>query len=76
MVLIDGYAVDATEYAMHHPGGTAVLREFAVEVPEGEKAGKRAGIKDATEAFGGGLNDHGWSAREKMRSLRIAKIVK
>ncbi|KAI5475934.1 hypothetical protein MNV49_000709 [Pseudohyphozyma bogoriensis] len=72
VVLISGYAVDCTNYAMDHPGGVAVLREFAVR---GSEAEEEREVRDATEAFGGGLNDHGWSARERMRELRIARVV-
>lgn len=70
VLLLHGYAVDCTDYARSHPGGVAYLKRYAVtigkdgEVPQG-----------ATEAFDGGLNDHGWSAREKMKSLRVARIV-
>lgn len=69
VIVLHGYAVDCTTYARHHPGGVALLRRFAVEpktgvVPEG-----------ATDAFEGGLNDHGWAARERMRAMRVARIV-
>ena len=70
ILLLEGWAVDATSYAPEHPGGVAVMRKFAV--PAG---GKAEDVRDSTEAFDGGLNDHGWSAREKMRGLRVARIV-
>lgn len=66
VLLLEGFAVDVTSYAEEHPGGIAILREFAV--------GGKEGVKDATESFLE-LNDHGWSAREKMRGLRVARIV-
>ncbi|KDE03148.1 hypothetical protein MVLG_06343 [Microbotryum lychnidis-dioicae p1A1 Lamole] len=67
VIIVNGFAVDVTKYAQEHPGGYAVLREFALG--EGKEQ------RDATEAFEGGLNDHGWSAREKMKDLTIARIV-
>lgn len=74
VLLLEGYAVDATAYASEHPGGMAYLREYAVPLSNGASGiGKE--LKDSTAAFEGGLNDHGWSAREKMRSLRIAKVA-
>ena len=66
VLLLEGYAVDATAYASEHPGGMAYLREYAVPLSNGASGiGKE--LKDSTAAFEGGLNDHGWSAREKMQ---------
>ncbi|SCV67904.1 BQ2448_5515 [Microbotryum intermedium] len=67
VIVVNGFAVDVTRYAQDHPGGYAVLKEFAL--------GKGKEERDATEAFEGGLNDHAWSAREKMKDLTIARIV-
>lgn len=69
VLLLDGYAVDVTAYAREHPGGYALLVKYAVK-------GKAGGeLVDATEAFSGGLNEHGWSARKKMRGMRVARII-
>ncbi|ORY88843.1 fatty acid desaturase-domain-containing protein [Leucosporidium creatinivorum] len=66
LLLLEGFAVDVSAYASEHPGGVAILQEFAVSSEEE--------VKDATESFLE-LNDHGWSAREKMRGLRVARVV-
>lgn len=66
VLVINGWAIDATDYAKHHPGGVAILREYAVSAK---------GVKDATAAFEGGLNDHGWYAREKLRELRMGQVL-
>ena len=72
VLFLEGYAVDVTEYASSHPGGMAVLMRHAVKSPEG---GVEGVVVDSTAAFGGGLNNHGWSANEKMRSMRIARVT-
>lgn len=69
LLKLDGYAVDITHYAAEHPGGLAYMREYSINPREGKN------VKDATHAFGGGMNDHGWNAVSKMESLRIARIV-
>lgn len=66
VIVIDDYALDVSAYSKHHPGGLALLRRFAIH---GE------GWHDATEAFHGGFNNHGTAAKQKMESLRIARIV-
>lgn len=72
VLFLEGYAVDVTAYLSSHPGGVAVMMEHAVKPSDGSKAGV---VVDSTAAFAGGLNDHGWSAKEKMRSMRIARIT-
>lgn len=66
VLLLEGWAVDVSSYVEEHPGGVEVLREWAVGGPKG--------VVDADEGFEG-LNDHGWSAREVMRGMRVARIV-
>lgn len=66
LVIIDGFVVDVTSYAQDHPGGQIVLRKFAARPDK---------VLDASEAFNGGLNQHGWTARDKMSALRIAHFV-
>lgn len=65
VLLLEGYAVDATDYVGDHPGGVALLRKWAV--------GGKQGVADSTGAFEG-LNNHGWSARERVKGLRIAEV--
>lgn len=72
LVLLDGYALDVTNYVQHHPGGVAYLREYAIPL---HAMAAMDGLKDATEAFNGGMNNHGTAARTKMKSLRIARIL-
>lgn len=59
--------MDATNYASEHPGGVSILRKFAVKCDQ-------KGLEDATEAFFGGVNVHGWTAREKMKGMRLARL--
>jgi stearoyl-CoA desaturase (delta-9 desaturase) len=72
LVLLDGYALDVTNYVQHHPGGVAYLREYAIPL---RATAATDGLKDASNAFNGGMNNHGTAARTKMKSLRIAKII-
>lgn len=65
VLVIDNYAVDASTYAKSHPGGIALLRHHAVTSPQ---------WTDSSEAFNGGLNNHGTAAKQKMAGLRIARI--
>ncbi|KAF9053403.1 hypothetical protein BJ165DRAFT_1339358 [Panaeolus papilionaceus] len=66
VLLIDGYAVDATAYLREHPGGATLLRRYAVGTKKEE---------EAEWAFNGGLNNHERAARRTMRKLRVAKVV-
>lgn len=79
VVVVDEYALDVTEYAKQHPGGAAVLRQYAIGVKTKpvSKSDEMSldGYVDASDAFNGGLNNHGWSARQKMTELRIARVV-
>ena len=50
VILLEGYAVDVSSYAAEHPGGVAILRNYAVI--EGQSA---KGLRDATAAFNGGM---------------------
>lgn len=68
VLVIDGYALDCTNYAREHPGGLAYLKQYAV-------SSKLGPVKDASQVFNGGLNDHGWSARQIMDSLKISRVV-
>ena len=78
VLLIDGYALDCTTYASEHPGGMAYMKEYSVSSKSSKALEGEGGVvvvRDASEVFNGGLNDHGWSAKEKMNSFRIAKIL-
>ncbi|KAK4051941.1 hypothetical protein OIV83_002646 [Microbotryomycetes sp. JL201] len=76
VLVIDGYAVDASLYAREHPGGYALLRQYAIKTCAETSDNQNEPLwTKASEAFNGGLNKHGWSAREKMRELRVARIV-
>ncbi|KAI0050568.1 hypothetical protein FA95DRAFT_1555494 [Auriscalpium vulgare] len=72
VVLIDGYAVDATSYMKEHPGGARLLRSYAV--PNGALDGSEK-WKDAGWAYNGGMNKHSNAARKRMAQLRVAKIA-
>ena len=75
VLLIDGYALDCTSYASEHPGGMAYMMDYSVSAKSTKEEGEKCIVRDASEVFNGGLNDHGWSAKEKMNSFRIAKIL-
>lgn len=71
VLLLEGYAIECSHYVKTHPGGAALLLDYRVRT--GIAGGK--GL-EADWAFDGGLNDHGWSAIQKMREMRIARISK
>ncbi|KAK4058273.1 hypothetical protein OIO90_000430 [Microbotryomycetes sp. JL221] len=78
VLVLDGYAVDVTDYSKEHPGGFALLKSYAVkpQITVDVESNLNPPLwTKATEAFNGGLNIHGWSAHEKMKQLRIARIV-
>lgn len=66
MIIVDGYIVDATSYLGEHPGGSAILRRYAFRSAD-------EALVDASWAFDGGLNNHSWPARRRMKELRVAK---
>ncbi|KAI0354610.1 hypothetical protein OH77DRAFT_1425672 [Trametes cingulata] len=77
ILLLDGYAVDATEYLTEHPGGALLLRRYAIggkaQKADAPTAGARP-ARDADWAFHGGVNKHSQAARRRMRQLRVAKV--
>ncbi|KAA1471400.1 hypothetical protein DENSPDRAFT_776372 [Dentipellis sp. KUC8613] len=78
VVLVDGFAVDVTAYMGEHPGGSALLRKFAVPAREpqgGEEKGEGPEWTRATWAFRGGLNNHSLAARRRMAELRVAQMA-
>ncbi|GAA94643.1 hypothetical protein E5Q_01296 [Mixia osmundae IAM 14324] len=75
VIIVDSYALDVASYASLHPGGFAVLRSHAIKGRDLELPGDRGRYMDASKAFHGGLNDHQWSAREKAKTFRIARVV-
>ncbi|QRV80236.1 Fatty acid desaturase [Ceratobasidium sp. AG-Ba] len=76
IVLIDSWVVDITNYIKEHPGGSAILRNhlYSAKSQATENTDK-ALLKDATWAFNGGMNNHTRTARARMRSLRIARLI-
>ncbi|KAI0778965.1 fatty acid desaturase-domain-containing protein [Trametes elegans] len=76
VLLLDGYAVDATEYLAEHPGGTALLRRYTIgsKAPKRDAPLPRGPARDADWAFHGGINKHSQAARRRMRRLRVAKV--
>ncbi|TFY62685.1 hypothetical protein EVG20_g6608 [Dentipellis fragilis] len=77
VVVVDGFAVDVTAYMREHPGGSMLLRKYAVRVGElqGSEEGEEGEWTRATWAFRGGLNNHSQAARKRMAELRIAQIA-
>ncbi|KAL7285077.1 hypothetical protein ACG7TL_000169 [Trametes sanguinea] len=77
ILLLEGYAVDATEYLTEHPGGSTFLRRYAIggktQGPKGPLATGEP-VHDADWAFGGGMNKHSMAARRRARQLRVAKV--
>jgi len=72
VLLIDGYIVDVTGYMKTHPGGTGLLREYAVPV-KGDGGNDK--WKEASWAFNGGVNKHSQVARRKLRQLSVALLT-
>ncbi|KAJ8496691.1 hypothetical protein ONZ51_g948 [Trametes cubensis] len=80
VLLLDGYAVDATEYLAEHPGGASLLRRYAVmsetlKLPGNSPPPNRSGARNADWAFYGGINKHTMAARRQMRRLRVAQVL-
>lgn len=86
VVIIDGYAVDATPYLAEHVryylSYMCHMRTHDTHKPGGAgllrsysvKGEASNGLADASWAFGGGLNNHSRSARHRMQELRVAKM--
>ncbi|KAI0931581.1 hypothetical protein AcW1_001054 [Taiwanofungus camphoratus] len=82
VIVINGYAVDATEYLGEHPGGSALLRKYSVRAnscgdPHDDAvspAAQEALWRKADWAFDGGMNNHSHVAKRRMRELRVAKL--
>ncbi|KAI0756344.1 hypothetical protein C8Q80DRAFT_24607 [Daedaleopsis nitida] len=75
VLLLRGYAVDVTEYMTEHPGGDALLQQYAV-AQTGREPGEspESPLRNANWAFHGGINKHSSAAKRLMRKLRIAKV--
>ncbi|KAM0754269.1 hypothetical protein T439DRAFT_323138 [Meredithblackwellia eburnea MCA 4105] len=69
LLLISSHVVDVSNYIPLHPGGAKLLLKYTVRGNEGN-----ASVLDATRAFEGGENDHGWNARRLVEGMRIAKF--
>ncbi|XP_006454164.1 hypothetical protein AGABI2DRAFT_196994 [Agaricus bisporus var. bisporus H97] len=71
LILLDGYVLDVTSYLVEHPGGSKVIRDYALRTT-------REAIDswpDASVAFHGGVNIHTWAANQHMKRLRLAKLA-
>ncbi|QRV77323.1 stearoyl-CoA desaturase (delta-9 desaturase) [Ceratobasidium sp. AG-Ba] len=76
VVLIDSWVVDVTDYIKEHPGGSVVLRNHLYSPkPHPANSTNQNFLADATWAFNGGMNQHTRTARARMRSLRIARLI-
>ncbi|ETW87157.1 hypothetical protein HETIRDRAFT_431593 [Heterobasidion irregulare TC 32-1] len=71
IILLNGFAVDATDYMKEHPGGALLLRQYSVLATDT----KIEAFRDATWAFEGGLNRHSRAAHRRMMQLRVAKVA-
>lgn len=83
VLLLENHLVDVGDYGRDHPGGLSLMVKFSLksipllEGSEGVAKGENWSeleLKDCTPEFNGGLNDHGWSAIQKMKEMRIAKL--
>ncbi|CDO73445.1 hypothetical protein BN946_scf185013.g80 [Trametes cinnabarina] len=77
ILLLEGYAVDATEYLAEHPGGHTILRRYAIGGEAQARKGRAVAdgvVRDADWAFNGGMNKHSMAARRRVRQLRVAKV--
>jgi stearoyl-CoA desaturase (Delta-9 desaturase) len=59
IMIIDGYVIDVSKF--RHPGGEALIKAYYG--------------KDATKAFYGILNYHSASAKEQVKTMRIARLI-
>ncbi|KAF8753836.1 Acyl-CoA desaturase [Rhizoctonia solani] len=78
VVLIDGWVVDVTKYMSEHPGGAALLGQYSFKSRPGTPLladVKKDLPQDASWAFNGGMNNHTRTARARMRSMRIARLI-
>ncbi|KAF7796575.1 hypothetical protein EIP86_007756 [Pleurotus ostreatoroseus] len=81
VLVLDDYVVDATTYLSEHPGGALILRKYALSGTRGEDEDKEhADIsapmwKQATWAFGGGLNNHSRAAKRRLEELVVARVT-
>ncbi|KZT62668.1 hypothetical protein CALCODRAFT_489670 [Calocera cornea HHB12733] len=86
VLLIDGCIIDITSYMKDHPGGSSILTKFLAMptvaetvhdsgVDIGESDNAVLPFKDATIAFHGGFNNHSSAAKEKLKVLRVARLV-
>ncbi|KAN0100144.1 hypothetical protein V8E55_000128 [Tylopilus felleus] len=69
LVVIDGFVVDVTDYLKEHPGGAKLLRGYAMQREQDGQS-----WRDASWAFGGGLNNHSRAAKRRVCGLRVAKL--
>ncbi|KAI9569458.1 hypothetical protein HD554DRAFT_2020584 [Boletus coccyginus] len=68
-IVIDSFVVDVIEYLKEHPGGAKLLRGYAIGTEDGGQP-----WRDASWAFGGGLNNHSRAAKRRVHGLRVAKL--
>ncbi|KZT62669.1 hypothetical protein CALCODRAFT_548885 [Calocera cornea HHB12733] len=72
VLLIDGCVVDITTYMKDHPGGAALMTRF-LALPTSDNL--VLPLTDATVAFHGGFNNHSSAGKEKMKVMRVARLV-
>ncbi|KAF7796574.1 hypothetical protein EIP86_007755 [Pleurotus ostreatoroseus] len=80
VLIVNDCCVDATAYLSEHPGGALILRKYALrgieqEAKNGTNADAESPLwKQATWAFGGGLNNHSRAAKRRLEELVIARV--
>lgn len=70
-MLVKPLFVFCDAYKHSQPGGATLMRQYAVST---QKNNDLKETRDASWAFGGGLNNHSRAARRQMRELRVAKV--
>ncbi|EGO30998.1 hypothetical protein SERLADRAFT_432659 [Serpula lacrymans var. lacrymans S7.9] len=76
LVVVDGFVIDVSAYMGEHPGGSTILRAYSINLNElalGDQQKQK--WRDASWAFGGGLNNHSRGAVKRMREIRIARLL-
>jgi len=84
IIFIDGFIIDVSDHLSSHPGGFAVLKPYLISGKSLARGPTGAepeldvltSWKDASWAFGGGLNNHSNLAKRQMRTLRIGRLPK
>jgi cytochrome b involved in lipid metabolism len=73
LIIVGKYFVEiSADFLDEHPGGANVLLSYSISPNGGQKA---VGLRNATWAFYGGLNNHTRGARNRLKEMRVARVA-